>query len=96
MDRNENTLLNHLDKPLRFLGVHKDEACVLMVPLVGGLFLGWILSGFCCGIGLLSLLRTLKAKNEGTSLMHAMYWHLPTPRKLLKMKTPSHIREYVG
>lgn len=92
----ENMLLNRLDQPLRFLGVHKDEAIVLILPLLGGLFLGWIVCGFCCGIGLLSALRALKAKNEGSSLIHALYWHLPTPRKLLKLNVPSHIREYIA
>lgn len=92
----ENFLLNRLDQPLRFLGVHKDEAVALILPLLGGLFLGWVLCGFCCGIGLLSSLRMLKAKNEGASLIHALYWHLPTPRNLLKIYVPSYIREYVA
>ena len=92
----ENILLNRLDQPLRFLGIHKDEAVALMVPILGGLFLGWVLCGFCCGIGLLTVLRTLKAKNEGSSLIHAMYWHLPTPRKMLKLSVPSYVREYIA
>jgi len=96
MDRNENALLNRLDQPLRFLGVNKDEACALVVPLLGGLFLGWVLCGFCCGIGMLSLIRAIKSKNEGASLIHALYWHLPTPRKMMKLKVPSYIREYIG
>lgn len=92
----ENVLLNRLDQPLRFLGVHKDEAVVLMVPILGGLFLGWVLCGFVCGIGLLASLRSLKAKNEGSSLIHAMYWHLPTPRNMLKLSVPSYVREYIA
>lgn len=98
MDRleKENMLLNRLDQPLRFLGVHKDEAVALMIPLLGGLFMGWVLCGFCCGMGLLSCLRALKSKNEGSSLVHALYWHLPTPQNLLKLNVPSHVREYIG
>jgi type IV conjugative transfer system protein TraL len=92
----ENFLLNRLDKPLRFLGVHKDEAVALILPILGGLFLGWVLCGFCMGLGLLAGLRALKSKNEGASLAHGLYWHLPTPRKLLKLNVPSHIREYIG
>src|SRR5260221_14168619 len=92
----ENMLLNRLDQPLRFLGVHKDEAIVLILPLLGGLFLGWVLCGFCSGIGLLSALRALKAKNEGASLVHALDLHLPTPGKLLKLNVPSYLREYIA
>ncbi len=96
MDRNENYLLNRLDKPLRFLGINKDEALVVMIPLFGGLFMGWIISGFMVGIGALSLLRTIKKQNEGSALIHALYWHLPTPKKGMKLHLPSHIRETIG
>ena len=96
MDQNENYILNRLDKPLRFLGVNKDEAATLMIPLLGGLFMGWVLTGFALGIGSLSLLRTLKKQNEGAMLIHALYWHLPTYKKSLKLPVPSHIREYIG
>lgn len=96
MDRNENFLLNRLDKPLRFLGINKDEAFVVALPLFGGLFMGWILSGFLVGIGALSLVRTIKKQNEGSALIHALYWHLPTPKKAMKLSVPSYIRETIG
>jgi type IV conjugative transfer system protein TraL len=96
MDRNENYLLNRLDKPLRFLGINKDEALMVMIPLFGGLFMGWIISGFLVGIGALSLLRTIKKQNEGSTLIHALYWHLPTPKKGMKLSVPSHVRETIG
>ena len=96
MDKNENLLLNRLDKPLRFLGVNKDEALVLVIPLFGGLFMGWIVCGFIAGIGALSLLRTIKQQNAGSTLIHALYWHLPTPKKFMKLPVPSHIREMIG
>lgn len=96
MDRGENFLLNRLDKPLRFLGINKDEALIVIIPLFGGLFIGWIIVGFLVGIGALSLLRAVKKQNEGSTLIHALYWHLPTPRKALKLPVPSHIREMIG
>ncbi len=96
MDRGENFLLNRLDKPLRFLGINKDEALVVAIPLFGGLFMGWIICGFLVGIGALSGLRTIKKKNEGSTLIHALYWHLPMPRKFMKLPVPSHIREMIG
>lgn len=96
MDISENFLLNRLDKPLRFLGINKDEALVVMIPLFGGLFMGWIISGLGVGIGALSGLRTLKKQNEGSTLIHALYWHLPMPRNAMKLPVPSHIREMIG
>lgn len=96
MDKTENALLNRLDKPLRFLGVNKDEVFALMAPLFGGLFMGWIVTGFVMGMVTLSLLRMLKKRNEGASLIHALYWHLPVHSKTMKLSVPSHIREYIG
>ncbi len=96
MDQNENFLLNRLDKPLRFLGINKDETLMVVIPLFVGLFMGWIVSGFIVGIGALSLLRTIKKQNEGSALIHALYWHLPTPRKSMKLPVPSNIREMIG
>ena len=96
MDRNENFLLNRLDKPLRFLGINKDEVLVVALPLFGGLFIGWIISGFLMGVGALSLVRTIKKQNEGSALIHALYWHLPTPKKAMKLPVPSYVRETIG
>src|SRR5262245_48241420 len=96
MNRNENYILNRLDKPLRFLGVNKDEAFTLLLPILGGFTMGWILSGILIGIGSLSFLRVLKKKNEGAALIHAVYWYLPSSQKALKLPAPSHIREYIG
>jgi len=96
MDRSENYILNRLDKPLRFLGINKDEALVVILPLFGGLFMGWIVSGFIVGIGALSLLRTIKKQNEGSALIHALYWYLPTPKRSMKLPVPSYIREMIG
>lgn len=95
-DRSENYLLNRLDKPLRFLGVNKDETFALMAPLLGGLFMGWVITGFLLGMGTLSLLRMLKKRNEGSILIHGMYWYLPSHENSLKLPVPSHIREYIG
>lgn len=96
MDRSENYLLNRLDKPLRFLGVNKDEVFALMVPLFGGLFMGWVVTGFVAGFGTLTLLRAIKKRNEGATLVHALYWHLPLHETTMKLPVPSHIREYIG
>lgn len=96
MERNENTLLNRLDQPLRFLGVNKDEALALMGPIIMGFFMGYIISGVMIGAGLLSGYRALKKRNEGAAVIHALYWYLPSTHRSLKLYVPSHIREYIG
>jgi len=96
MDHSENYILNRLDQPLRFLGINKDEAFALMVPLLVSLYLGWILSGIIVGGLSLLALRALKKRNEGAALVHATYWYLPASRKSMKLPVPSHIREYIG
>lgn len=96
MDRNENYLLNRLDHPLRFLGVNKDEALAFMGPTVLGFFMGYIITGLGLGILFLSVYRVIKKRNEGATLLHALYWHLPTSRRSFKIYVPSHIREYIA
>jgi type IV conjugative transfer system protein TraL len=93
---NENRLLNRLDQPLRFLGVNKDEAFAFMGPIMMGFFAGYPASGFMAAVGSLSLYRSFKKRNEGSALIHALYWHFPTSQKALKLYVPSHVREYIG
>ena len=96
MTQGENYLLNRLDQPLRFLGVHKDEAFVMLAPFLGGLFMGWALTGFVAGISFLTCLRALKKHNEGAALVHAIYWYLPTSKRSMRIYVPSYIREWIG
>jgi type IV conjugative transfer system protein TraL len=96
MDRNENYLLNRLDQPLRFLGINKDEALSLIGPTVLGFFMGYIITGITLGICFLSTYRAIKKRNEGATLIHALYWHLPTSHRSFKIYVPSHVREYIG
>ena len=96
MDKDQGLLLNHLDRPLRLLGVCKDEALALMVPIFVGLFSGYGLLGLVVGIASVSFLKMLKKQNEGAHLVQIIYWHLPTSRKHMQLYIPSYIREYVG
>jgi type IV conjugative transfer system protein TraL len=92
----EHYLLNRLDHPVRFLGINKDEAFAFIGPLMMGFCTGYPTTGFISGVALLSLYRAFKKKNEGSSLIHAIYWHFPTSRKAMKLYVPSHVREYIG
>lgn len=92
----ENILLNRLDQPLRFLGVNKDEAFTFMGPLLMGFSMGYNGTGAAVGVSLLALYRAFKKRNEGSSLIHALYWHFPTSKKAMKFYVPSYIREFIG
>jgi len=96
MDREQCLLLNHLDKPLRLMGVCKDEAISFIVPIFVGLSSGYTLSGFLSGMCFIATLKALKKQNEGAHLIQVLYWYLPTSKKHMKLYIPSHIREYVG
>ena len=96
MEHKENTILNRLDEPLRLSGIYKDEAATLLFPMLGGFFLGWVLSGMVVGGGSLVALRAFKKKNQGVALSHAAYWHLPSSSRALALPVPSYIREYVA
>jgi len=96
MEREQSVLLNHLDRPLRLMGVCKDEALSFMGPIFAGFFSGYGLLGFAIGVGSLSLLKLLKKQNEGAHLIQIIYWNLPTSKKQMQLYIPSHIREYVG
>lgn len=96
MDTEQSLLLNHLDRPLRLMGVYKDEALALMIPIFIGFFSGYGLVGFISGIGFVSLLKMVKKQNEGAHLIQAIYWYLPTSKNNMKLYIPSYIREYVG
>ena len=93
---NETLLLNHLDQPLRFLGIKKDEAFAFMGPLFFGFFIGYNGTGLLAALGILSLYRSFKKRNKGSTLLHAFYWHFPTSRKAMKLYIPSHLREFIG
>ena len=92
----ENYLLNRLDHPLRFLGVNKDEAFAFIGPVMMGFLTGYPTTGVMAAVGTLSLYRAFKKQNEGSSLIHAFYWHFPTSRKAMKLYVPSNVREFIG
>ena len=92
----ENYLLNRLDRPLRFLGINKDEAFTFIGPIMVGFFMGYPVTSVVGAVTFLSLYRAFKKKNEGSHLIHAIYWHFPTSRKAMRLYVPSHVREYIG
>ncbi len=67
MDQNH-ILLNHLDKPARFLFFTIDEFLCLAAPTFGGMVLQWVTTGFLSGLILYSLIRALKKQFPHTNI----------------------------
>lgn len=95
-DYSRHYLLNHLDKPARFLFFTLGEFLSLGAPTFTGMIVGWTGTGFFIGLLTYTGLRTLKRSLGGGALRHAMYWYLPTSKRHHKVWIPSHIREFIG
>jgi conjugal transfer pilus assembly protein TraL len=89
-------LLNHLDKPVRFLYFTIDEA----ISLLGGFLLGGLagkpLMGFISGLVISVFLSKIKKAHVDTSLTQMFYWYLPTHMHAYSFYLPSYIREFQG
>jgi type IV conjugative transfer system protein TraL len=83
-----------LDHPSRILFWKLDEFFVMIVPIFLSLALGSLFMAF--GVFLKIPYKKLKKKFSHCSLMHHLYWYLPTKRlSHLKRLPPSHQRELV-
>ena len=93
-DRNKHTLLNHLDKPARFLFFTIDEFLSLSIPIFVGLGVGYAFTGTCASLFCFWGVKTLKKLSGGGALRDIIYWYLPTSQKGMKIFVPSYIREW--
>ncbi len=96
MNREHHALLNYLDQPLRLLFLTVDEVLVLLVPLMLGFWFMWAFTGLVGAVAGFLGLRFFKKRFGQDALRPALYWHLPTSHKHMKLYVPSSIREYVG
>jgi type IV conjugative transfer system protein TraL len=94
MEQNH-VLLNHLDKPARFLFFTLDEFVCLGVPTFTGMVMQWLTTGFLAGLCFYFGLRALKKQFPYGSLRKILYWYLPNGHKAFRIKIPSDIREWV-
>lgn len=96
MNYHRNVILKYLDSPSRFAFWTIDEISILLVPFFSGFLLDAPLRGIICAIGGYMLLKQIKTNIGGAKLRHAMYWYLPWVHTGMKVRIPSHIREYIG
>lgn len=94
MEQNH-VLLNHLDKPARFLFFTLDEFLCLSAPTFAGMVMQWLTTGFLVGLGLYFGMRALKKQFPHGSLRKIFYWYLPNGHKAFDIQIPSHIREWL-
>lgn len=88
-------LLNHLDKPSRFLFFTLDEFIALAAPIFTGMVAQWALLGLITGVGLYWLLRVFKKQFPGGNLRKIFYWYLPNGHTVFKLPIASCVREWV-
>lgn len=94
MEQNH-VLLNHLDKPARFLLFTFDEFLCLGAPTFTGMVMQWFVTGFLMGLGFYFGLRFLKKQFPHGNLRKILYWYLPNGHKAFRIKVPSYVREWI-
>lgn len=94
MDQN-NILLNHLDKPARFLLFTLDEFLCLAAPIFIGMVTQWVTTGFFAGLGFYGSIKAFKKQFPGGNLRKILYWYLPNGHQAFQIPIPSYIREWI-
>lgn len=83
-----------LDEPERIAFWTLDEALVLLLPILTGLIMSWVLTGFVLGLSLFMALKKFKGNGSTNLVRFALYWFLPNVFRL--QATPcSAVRRYV-
>lgn len=91
-----NVILRYLNNPTRIAFWTIDEMSALFIPVSMGCLFRFPLIGLMISFGSYMLLKYIKQNIGGGFLRHAIYWYLPGMHKSMKVKIPSHIREYIG
>lgn len=95
-DYDQHLILHHLDDPFRILYWTLDEAIVIFVPTIAGIFLNQVMLGFIFSVSGFWGLRKTKKVYGFDNVKHMFYWYLPRIKKKLPNSPDSHIREYLG
>ncbi len=83
-----------LDDPSKFLFWELDVAAIGFIGMIGGMLLGFPLSGLCVGVLLAFSYSKLKAGKHPGMMMHLLYWL--TGSVGTKALPHSHLRELNG
>lgn len=92
----KNVILRYLDSPTRIAFWTIDEISSLFLPIAFGCIFKFPLIGLILSAFLYLSLKYVKQNIGGGFLRHVIYWYLPGMHNSMKVKIPSHIREYIG
>jgi type IV conjugative transfer system protein TraL len=96
MSYDRNVILRYLDNPTRIAFWTLDEMGVLFIPIALGCIFSFPILGMMLSVSSYMLLKYIKQNIGGGFLKHVLYWYLPGMHKSMKIKIPSHVREYIG
>ncbi len=85
----------YLDEPPKFLAWTYPQLLVVTGPFIFGLVFKQIFLGLLGSVLVCVMARKLKTLLEGSCILSALYWYLPSTRTF-KTLPPSYIREYLG
>ncbi|WP_165379549.1 type IV conjugative transfer system protein TraL [Rickettsiales endosymbiont of Peranema trichophorum] len=91
-----NVILRYLDSPTRIAFWTTDEMSALFLPISLGCLFKFPMTGLVLSILTYAALRYVKQYIGGGFLRHAFYWYLPGMHKSMRLRIPSHVREYIG
>lgn len=93
---NNHVILNHIDKPARFLFWSVDQVIVCLCPFFIGMVTDHIVLGIVFSIIASIGFKIFRKKFGNSKIRSILYWNLPTSKKLVKKGLPpSHVRIWI-
>ena len=93
---NNHVILNHIDKPSRFLFWSVDQVIVCLCPFFAGMIIDHIVLGIVFSVIASVGFKIFKKKFGKSKVRSILYWHLPTSERLVnKGLPPSHVRLWI-
>ena len=90
---NNLVILNHIDKPARFLFWSVDQVIICICPFVVGMITEHVGLGIAFSIIASVGFKVFKKKFGKSKIRSILYWNLPASKKLVKKGLPpSHVR----
>jgi type IV conjugative transfer system protein TraL len=93
---NNHIILGHIDKPIRILFWPANQFFACTVPLAVGMTTDHLIIGSIFAILVITFFKIFNKRFGKGRFRSIMYWHFPTPSRIIKMNIPpSYIRYWV-